>query len=111
MQGQDNRFDSGTDDARCSDTAAAAERREEAKLQAARGLACGMGHHEGSLDIEPQQVNRARERPIGEIGPDESEQRAALKEQAGVNGDLYIVEPDLEERDQREAAPGAREQK
>ncbi|MBB4228497.1 hypothetical protein [Rhizobium mongolense] len=112
MPGQDNSFDSGTDDARCSDTAAAAQRREEAKLQAARGLASGMGHpHEGSLNIKPEDINRARERRFGEIEPDEGAKQAALKEQARLHGDVHIVESDLEDRDQREAAPGTREQK
>ncbi|MFA1626055.1 hypothetical protein ACDY96_25875 [Rhizobium mongolense] len=112
MPGQDKSFDSGTDDARCSDTAAAAERREEAKLQAARGLASGMGHpHEALLDIKPEDIDRARDRPFGEIEPDERAKQAALKEQARLHGDVYIVETDLEDRDQREAAPGTREQK
>ncbi|SCW27608.1 hypothetical protein SAMN02927900_00014 [Rhizobium mongolense subsp. loessense] len=112
MLGQDNRFDSGTDDARCSDTAAAAERREEAKLQAARGLASGMGHpHEGSLDIKPEDINRARDRRFGEIEPDERAKEPALKDEARLHGDVHIVESDLEDIDQREAAPGTREQK
>jgi hypothetical protein len=112
MNAQDKRFDSGTDDARCSDSAAAAQRREEAKSRAARALASGMGHlHEGSLDIKAEDVNRARDRRAGEIEPDERAKQSALKEQARLHGDAYIVESDLEDQDQREAAPGTREQK
>lgn len=112
MPGQNKSFDSGTDDARCSDTAAAAERREEAKLKAARGLASGMGHpHEDLLDIKPEDIDPAQDRRFGEIEPDERAKQAALKEQARLKGDVYILETDLEDSDQREAAPGTREQK
>ncbi|WP_455872802.1 hypothetical protein [Rhizobium yanglingense] len=81
-------------------------------MQAARGLASGMGHpHEALLDTKPDDIDRAQDGRFGEIEPDERAKQAALKEQARLHGDVYIVETDLEDRDQREAAPGTREQK
>ena len=98
MQAQDRRFDSGTDDARCSDTSAAAMRREEARLQAARGVASSMGHPADAA---------AR---AGEIDPDETINPVAAKEAARLHGDVYLVDTDLEDQDERQAAPGTREQ-
>ncbi|AJD40898.1 hypothetical protein RGR602_CH01547 [Rhizobium gallicum bv. gallicum R602sp] len=81
-------------------------------MQAARGLASGMGHpHEAVLDIKPEDFARAQDRHFGQIEPDERAKQDALKEQARLHGDVYIVETDLEDKDQREAAPGTREQK
>ncbi len=98
MQGQDSRFDSGTDDARCSDTSAAAERREEAKSQAARGLASSTGR---LGDVAARS---------GEIDPDEPTNPAAIKEAARLHSDVYLVDTDLEDQDERDAAPGTKEQ-
>lgn len=75
MQSQDRRFDSGTDDARCSDTAAAATRREEARLQGARGVASSMGHPADAAD------------PSGDISPDGTANPAAVKEVPRLHGD------------------------
>jgi hypothetical protein len=99
MQGQDSRFDSGTDDARCSDTQAAAMRREEARSQAARSVASSMGHPADEAD-----------RSAESDPPDETTNPAAIKEVSRLRGDVYLVETDLEDQDEREAAPGARDQ-
>jgi hypothetical protein len=98
MQGEDRRFDSGTDDARCSDTAAAATRREEARVQAARGVASSMGHPADPADRS------------ADISPDGTTNPAAVKEVPRLHGDAYLVQTDLEDQDEREAAPGTREQ-
>ncbi|MFP5076259.1 hypothetical protein ACLE20_03040 [Rhizobium sp. YIM 134829] len=44
------------------------------------------------------------------IDPDDTATLAARREAARQHGDAYIVASDLEDADQREAAPGTREQ-
>ncbi|MDQ0455589.1 hypothetical protein [Rhizobium paknamense] len=45
-----------------------------------------------------------------EIDPDERAKLAALREAQRAHGDVFLVKSDLEDEDQRSAAPGTREQ-
>lgn len=45
-----------------------------------------------------------------EVAPDEQGSLAARREAARQHGDVFVVASDLEDADQREAAPGSREQ-
>ncbi len=46
-----------------------------------------------------------------EISPDDLPNVKAMREAAREHGDAFIVKSDLEDLDQRDAAPGTREQK
>ncbi len=56
------------------------------------------------------QAQREIDQGEGEIGGDDVPNLEALREAARQHTDAYIVKTDLEDADQREAAPGTREQ-
>ena len=56
------------------------------------------------------QAQRDIDQGEGEIGGDGVPNLEALREAARQHTDTYIVKTDLEDADQREAAPGTREQ-
>ncbi len=56
------------------------------------------------------QAQREIDQGEGEIGGDDVPNLKALREAARQHTDTYIVKTDLEDADQREAAPGTREQ-
>ncbi len=56
------------------------------------------------------QAQREIDQGEGEIGGDDVTNLEALREAARQHTDTYIVKTDLEDADQREAAPGTREQ-
>ncbi len=56
------------------------------------------------------QAQREIDQGEGEIGGDDVPNLEALREAARQHTDTYIVKTDLEDADQREAAPGTREQ-
>ncbi|MGF0520060.1 hypothetical protein [Agrobacterium pusense] len=67
------------------------------------------------LDIEDEDVARFEtdselKDKEGEIYPDESMNLRARRQAARQHEDAFIVATDLEDDDQREAAPGTREQ-
>ncbi|MFK0204472.1 hypothetical protein [Agrobacterium sp. NPDC090283] len=69
----------------------------------------------GALDIRDEDVARFEtDRELkardGEIYPDESMSLRARRQAARQHEDAFIVATDLEDDDQREAAPGTREQ-
>ena len=70
---------------------------------------------EGQPDGRPDDHWYQAEREIdqggeGEIEGDDTPNLAALREAARQHSDAFIVKADLEDADQREAAPGTREQ-
>lgn len=56
------------------------------------------------------QAQREIDQGEGEIGGDDVPNLEALREAARQHTDTFIVKTDLEDADQREAAPGTREQ-
>ena len=46
----------------------------------------------------------------GELAPDDLPRHEALREAARLRSDVFLVKTDLEDQDQRDAAPGTREQ-
>ena len=56
------------------------------------------------------QAQREIDQGAGEIEGDDLPSLQALREAARQHADTYIVKTDLEDADQREAAPGTREQ-
>ncbi|MCD2181885.1 DUF2934 domain-containing protein [Rhizobium sp. GN54] len=59
---------------------------------------------------ERELAAREIDRGAGEIEGDDLPSLQALREAARQHADTYIVKTDLEDADQREAAPGTREQ-
>ncbi|KQV39986.1 MULTISPECIES: DUF2934 domain-containing protein [unclassified Rhizobium] len=68
------------------------------------------GSPEGSADEHWLQAEREIDQGDGEIGPDDEPNLAAIREAKRQGTDAFIVPSDLEDADQREAAPGTREQ-
>lgn len=46
----------------------------------------------------------------GELAPDALPRHDAMREATRLHGDVFLVKTDLEDQDQRDAAPGTREQ-
>lgn len=68
------------------------------------------GAPEGKPDDHWYQAEREIDRGNGEIEGDDVPNLAALREAVRQHNDAFIVKTDLEDADQREAAPGTREQ-
>lgn len=71
--------------------------------------------NEGPLDIEESDLNREGELDSAakhkkEVKGDDVANLKAMREAAREHGDSFIVKSDLEDQDQREAAPGTCEQ-
>ncbi|HVK92248.1 MAG TPA: hypothetical protein VM468_12745 [Mycoplana sp.] len=72
----------------------------------------------GALDVDVPNVDdfdqESKLKPSGQedegIAPDELISQRARAEAVRQHGDVYIVESDLEDDDQRSATPGVREQ-
>lgn len=68
------------------------------------------GAPDGKPDDHWYQAEREIDQGDSEIGPDDEPNLGALREAARQHNDTFIVKTDLEDADQREAAPGTREQ-
>lgn len=68
------------------------------------------GKPEGSHDQHWFQAAREIDQGEGEIEGDDLPSLEAVREAVRQHSDAYIVKTDLEDADQREAAPGTREQ-
>ena len=68
------------------------------------------GRPEGEETAHWAQAEHEIEKGEGEIGGDDVPNLGALREAARQHSDAFIVASDLEDADQREAAPGTREQ-
>jgi hypothetical protein len=72
--------------------------------------------NKGLLDIKKQDLNVAKgELDSGmehsnEISGDDRANAKAIREASRQHGDAFVVKSDLEDQDQRDAAPGTREQ-
>lgn len=61
---------------------------------------------EGAAKRDPEDPADA----AGEVAPDELPRHDALREAVRLHSDVFLVKTDLEDQDQRDAAPGTREQ-
>ncbi|TCL68293.1 DUF2934 family protein [Rhizobium sp. BK251] len=68
------------------------------------------GRPEGKHDEHWLQAEHEIDQGIGEIEGDDTPNLAAIREAAREHTDTFLVPSDLEDADQREAAPGTREQ-
>jgi hypothetical protein len=68
------------------------------------------GAPDGKPDDHWYEAEREIDRGNGEIEGDDQPNLAALREAAREHTDTFMVKTDLEDADQREAAPGTREQ-
>lgn len=68
------------------------------------------GSPEGRHDDHWLQAEHEIDHGDGEIGPDDEPNLAAIREARRLGTDVFLVPSDLEDADQREAAPGTREQ-
>lgn len=69
------------------------------------------GRPEGRQEDHWIQAKREIEREAGEIEGDDVPSLDALREAAREHTDAFLVATDLEDADEREAAPGTREQR
>lgn len=84
--------------------------REERIRKRAHELWEAAGRPEGKQDEHWFQATREIDQGAGEIGGDDLPNLEAMREAVRQHADTYIVKTDLEDADQREAAPGTREQ-
>lgn len=68
------------------------------------------GAPEGKRDDHWYRAEREIDKGDGEVQPDDEPNLGALREAVRQHNDGFIVKTDLEDADQREAAPGTREQ-
>lgn len=68
------------------------------------------GSPEGRPDDHWLQAEHEIDHGDGEIEGDDEPNLAALREAVRQHNDVFLVKTDLEDADQREAAPGTREQ-
>ena len=68
------------------------------------------GRPDGEHDTHWTAAKREIEKGGGEIAGDDLPNLGALREAAREHTDAFVVETDMEDADQREAAPGVREQ-
>lgn len=68
------------------------------------------GSPDGRHDEHWSQAQREIDNGEGEIGSDDQPNLAVMREGARLGRDEFVVASDMEDADQREAAPGTREQ-
>ncbi|WP_075293241.1 DUF2934 domain-containing protein [Pararhizobium arenae] len=86
------------------------ENREQRIRERAHSLWQSDGGIDGRHDEHWLQAEREIDNGDGEIGPDDEPRLEVLREAKRQGSDAFIVPSDLEDADQREAAPGTREQ-
>lgn len=76
----------------------------------------GKPSKQGALDVGPDAVDTvekeldAASRHAREVAPDDNPKLDAMKEARRLHRDSFVVKSDLEDEEQREAAPGTRDQ-
>ena len=85
--------------------------RETRIRERAHGLWQQAGSPDGQHDAHWLQAEHEIDyESAGEIGGDDEANFVVVREAARQHSDTYVVKSDLEDADQREAAPGTREQ-
>lgn len=98
-------LEKATDDTRAEDSPTADARRREIAEQTSQALSARRRSTQ-SAKGEIDTFNEHMEETTSDNLPNLAAQREAVRE----HGDVYIVDTDLEDADQREASPGTREQ-
>lgn len=98
-------LEKATDDARAEDSPTADARRREIAEQTSQAL----NARRRSAPSAKGEINTFTEH-TEETTPGDLPNLAAQREAVREHGDVYIVDTDLEDADQREASPGTREQ-